>query len=61
MFFKYINSNRQTSVFTELRWFNSFWFVKLHTSNYMYSGTQRMIELIGIVYSFVFDFAQLKK
>ena len=45
MFFKYINSNRQTSVFTELRWFNSFRFVKLHTSNYMYSGTQKMIEL----------------
>ena len=24
---------------------HSFQFVKLHTSNYMYSGTQRMIEL----------------
>ena len=27
---------------------HSFRFVKLHTSNYMYSGTQRMIEFASI-------------
>ena len=26
---------------------HSFQYVKLHTSNYMYSGTQRMIELVS--------------
>ena len=27
-------------------WFVN-WFVKIHTSNYMYSGTQKMIELVS--------------